>query len=399
MAIVDTANFGKAAKTTRQKLSWQAFKTLTPILLQAYQRTSPRLRKRIKKTAVSGYDPDIYGFKGGELKQLMATNYEKALRNIWKAEIAAPFLGIRDASKLEKAGAEAEAAAERHETIEMMQLATSDKVRKEFEDAFSPEQREAIGWLMSLIGQGEAYALFTSSKLVSVVNGTGARMGMAMQVMEEAKHFLVLRAMLKTLGIDKNLKDSAYLLFERIAAARPYTMMFGMNVVLESFATSMFAQFADYPGLRHIVHVFHMDEARHVGFPKSYAKEGNMPEWVSTSKAEAYRRLLLVAPALPLVFDYKPYFEALNLDCFEFFGKFLAKAARLADDTGFYLPQPSEEMLSQINLLFNSYTLAFEPHKFNGYKDYTKLHGNEYRADIMERELATFGKKVFGMAS
>lgn len=397
MATIDTANFGKGVKTMRQKISWEAFKVAAPALLGTYDRTSPAIRKRVKATAVSGYDPDIYGFKGGELKQLMATNYEKALRNIWKAEIAAPFLGIRDASKLEKAGQQVDD--EARDAVELLKLATSDTVRKEFEDAFSPEQRDAIGWLMSLIGQGEAYALFTSSKLVSVVQGTGARMGMAMQVMEEAKHFIVLREMLKTLGVDRNLKNSAYLLFERIAAAPPYTMMFGMNVVLESFATSMFAQFADYPGLRHIVHVFHMDEARHVGFPKSYAREGLMPEWVSTSTREKYRRLVLIAPAIPLVFDYKPYFEALGLDCFEFFGKFLAKSARLADDTGFYLPASSEDLLSQINLLFNSYTLAFEPEKFNGYKDYTKLHGNEYRADIMERELATFGKKVFGMAS
>lgn len=396
MPTVSPAEFGTGAKTLRQKASWEAFKVTVPALLKTYKRTSPQLRKRIKKNAVSGYDPDIYGFRGGELKQLMATNYEKALRNIWKAEIAAPFLGIRDASKLEKAGQQV--VEESREATELLKIATSDKVRKEFEDAFSPEQRDAIGWLMSLIGQGEAYALFTSSKLVSVVEGTGARMGMAMQVMEEAKHFIVLREMLKTLGIQRNLKDSAYLLFERIAAAPPYTMMFGMNVVLESFATSVFAQFADYPGLRHIVHVFHMDEARHVGFPKSYAKEGLMPEWVSTKRSEKFRRLVLIAPALPLIFDYKPYFEVLGLDCFEFFGKFLAKSARLADDTGFFLPSSSEELLSQINLLFNSYTLAFEPEKFAGYKDYTKLHGNEYRADIMERELATFGKQVFGIA-
>ncbi|RMF18632.1 MAG: ferritin-like domain-containing protein [Candidatus Dadabacteria bacterium] len=382
-------------KNARARLNWRIYETATPILSEVYRRASPLLRQRVKRRSTSGYDPDIYGFKGGELKRLTSNNYEKALRNIWKAEIHAPFLGVRDASKLEKAGASV--LEEQRETVELMKVATSEQVRKEFEDAFSPEEREAIGWLMSLIGHGEAYALLTSSRLISVVDGTGARLGMAMQVMEEAKHFMVLRAMLKFLGIDQNIKDSAYMLFERIAAAPPYTMMFGMNVVLESFATTLFAQFADYPGLRHIVHVFHMDEARHVGFPKTYAAEGMMPEWVSTKRSEKLRRAALLLPALPLIFDYKPHFEAVGIDCFGFFGKFLAKSARLADDTGFYLPRPSEELLAEINLLFNAYTLTYEPERYEGYRDYTRLGKNEYRKDIMEREIATFGARVFGL--
>jgi len=381
----------------RNKLGWKLYVEGTPYLSKAYKVVEPRLAKWMERRSVSGYDRSVYGFKGGELEKLTSTNYEKALRNIWKAEVQAPFLGIRDASKLEKAGKEV--AQERSQTVELMDVATSDKVKEEFNAAFSPEERRAIGYLMSLIGHGEAYALFTSSKLVSVVNGTGARLGMAMQVMEEAKHFMVLRQMLKFLDIDQELYDSAYLLFERIASAKPYTMMFGMNVMLESFATTLFAQFADYPGLRHIVHVFHMDEARHVGFPKSYSRAGNMPKWVSESKLEQRKRVGLMAPAIPLIFDYKPHFDTLGLDCFGFFGKFLAKASKLADDAGFDMPFEREDFLAQINLLFNSYTAAFDQDRFNGYHDYTMLGENEYRADIMARELEVFGKDVFGVAS
>ena len=55
--------------------------------------------------------------------------------------------------------------------------------------------------ILSLIGHGEAYALLTSATILNFVQGTGARVGMAMQVMEEAKHFIVLRKMLQTLGV------------------------------------------------------------------------------------------------------------------------------------------------------------------------------------------------------
>ncbi len=385
-------------KGLRQKAAWKLFSEGTPFLSHAYYRQlEPILFRRALKNSTSGYDPIGYSFHGGEFEKLTANNYEKALRNIWKAEIQAPYLGIRDASKLEKAGAEVND--EHRETVELMSVATSDMVRKEFEDAFSPEQRQAIGHILSLIGHGEAYAMFTSSKLVSVVQGTGARLGMAMQVMEEAKHFVVLREMLRTLGIDQPLKPCAYLLFERIANADPYTMLFGMNTVLESFATSVFAQFADYPGLRHIVHVFHMDEARHVGFPKTYAQNGGLPGWVTTSRKAQRKRLQLLLPAIPLIFEYKPYFEAIGLDNFSFWGKFLAKSVRVADDAGFEMPFTPEEFLSQINLLFNSYVTAFEPEKFDEYRDYTKLHRNEYREDIMARELQVFGPKVFGVAN
>jgi len=214
---------------------------------------------------------------------------------------------------------------------------------------------------------------------------------MAMQAMEEAKHFTVLRAMLKTLGIDEPLSDAAYILFERIAAAPAYRKLFGMNVVLESFATTVFAQFADFPALKHIVHVFHMDEARHVGFPRSYSQAGGVPARLATSEKEKWARTLLVAPVLPMIWDYKEDFEAIGLDAFAFFGRVIYKVAHLAETVGLPFQPNAEEFTSGLNLLFNAWRRHYEPEKFAGYRDYTALEAGDVRRDLLEREIEVFG--------
>jgi len=373
----------------RQRLALRAFRPAAPVIARAYRSIEPGRARRLKRKSPTGYDVASYSFHGSELETLIGRNYEKSLRNLWKAEIQAPYLGIRDASKLEKAGSSAEG--EVAEVDRLMEIATSEEVRRDFEAAFTPAEREAIGWLMSLIGHGEAYALYTSSTLVSVVEGTGAKLGMAMQAMEEAKHFIVLRALLKTLGIDKPIYDSAYILFEKVASASPYRRLFAMNVVIESFATTIFAQFADYPALQHVVGVFHQDEARHVGFPRNYAQAGLIPEKVTTSRRERAARTALLLPVLPLIFDYKPHFEALGLDCFGFFGRTIYKVANHADRVGLPGMVPADELISTMNLFFNAWTQAFEPERFDGYRDYTALKEGDVRRDLLAREAEVFG--------
>ncbi|MFN8160751.1 MAG: ferritin-like domain-containing protein [Solirubrobacterales bacterium] len=377
------------ATMSKQPLALKAFKSLAPPVARTYRSFEPRWARHLKRKSVTGYDVGAYAFGGGDLETLTARNYEKSLRNLWKAEIQAPYLGIRDATELEKAGAEAEAEAD--EVGRLMEVATSETVRREFEEAFSPEERQAIGRIMSLIGHGEAYALYTSASLVSVVEGTGAKLGMAMQALEEAKHFIVLRAMLKTLGIDHPVPDSAYILFERVANASPYRRLFAMNVMIESFATTIFAEFADFPALSHIVRNFHMDEARHVGFPANYAQAGLIPKSVTNSRREKLARTMLVIPVIPLIFDVKPDFETIGRDCFGFFGRTTYKVARHADRVGLPVLVPGEEFVANLNMFFNAWTQAFEPERYHGYRDYTALEEGQVRREMLDREIEVFG--------
>lgn len=383
----------KTAAEIRKEFWWGAFIHGAPIVSNCYRWLEPRWRNYVEKRQVSFYDDRTHTFQGVEDPSLIQRNYEKSLRHIWKAEVAAPYLGIRDATDTEKLGAEAETSDS--ETRALMERATSDVVRREFEEAFSPRQREAVCRLMSLIAHGEAYALYTSSTLLPFVEGTGAKMGMAMQVMEEAKHFYVLRAMIRTLGRSYPLADSAKILFENVARAKPYRKLFGMNVMLESFATSLFAQFAEYPGLRHILHEFHLDESRHVGFPKSYFEAGHIPHEVSHSTREKIARGLLLLPAASLIWDYKEDFEAVGVDCFAFWGRFISKASRLAESSGFPLYPSRKEFLFSMNLILNGYLKAFEPDRFAGYRDYTKLRDEDLPEEMARIEREVFGDDVF----
>ncbi len=356
-----------------------------------YRANEGRLRRRFEKRSPMNYDDRTATFHGGDMARLLGRNYEKALRNLWKAEIVAPYLGIHDASTVEKAARQSDGG----ELSAMLESATSDSVRRELAERFSPEERRALWRIISLIVHGEAYALYTSASLLPVVEGTGAKLGMAMQVMEEAKHFLVLRAMVTTVGELHPATDSARILLDNIASQEPYAKLFGMNVIVESVATSIFSRFADYPGLCHILPHFHRDEARHCGFAKSYADAGGVPASVTRSMSERRRRMRLIVPALPVIFDYKADFETLGYDVFEFFGKFLSKVTRLAEDARLPLHLPRTELLARLNLLANAWVYHFEPERWTGYRDYTLLGRNDIREDLVAAEREVYGQDIF----
>lgn len=392
------------AGTYRQTLSDKALRAGFESFMWAYHKGEPGIRNWIEKGLVNTYDDQTGEYIGGEDPLLVERNYEKAFAHLWKAESVAPYLDIHDASK-------ADWAAANHGVIigdlkregininpikESIERATSEEIRREFQESYSPEQRNAMVEIVSLIAHGEAYALYTSATLLPLVKGTGAKLGMSMQVMEEAKHFYTLRAMLNTIDRMRPLPTAARVLFENVARKQFYNKLFGMNVVLEGFATSMFSFFEDYPGLRHIFRGFHMDESRHCGFPHTYHAEGHIPAHVTKDLRYKWARLLMLSPAVPLIYDYMPYFDALNIDTFSFFGKVVAKITRLGERAGFDLPWPREETLIGINFFFNMYTRAMRPEKYSGFKDYTQVWKGELSEDMEQRELDTFGNDVYG---
>ena len=105
---------------------WKLYSALVNGIGLGYNTAEPRVLDRLLAKSKSGYNPDVYGFRGGELEHITSRNYEKALRNIWKAETKAPYLGIKDASKWEKA--ELQQAEETEETQKMIELVTSKQV-------------------------------------------------------------------------------------------------------------------------------------------------------------------------------------------------------------------------------------------------------------------------------
>jgi hypothetical protein len=386
--------------TTKQKLGDALFRHGVSGALGLWQANQQRIHRRTEKRLANRYDDRQACFIGGEMSDLTHRNYEKALSLLWKAETVAPYLGFHDASKADKVAGRAgtvigdlkRESGTAEEVRDLVETVKSEDVRREFQQAYSPQQREAICQIMSLLAHGEAYALYTSATLLPLVRGTGAKVGMAMQVMEEAKHFLVLREMLNTIDHVRPLSTAARVLFETIAHKSYYHKLFGMNVVLESFATNLFSHFENYPGLRHIMRPFHMDESRHCAFPQSYAELGNIPDHVTNDIKYQRARGRMLLPAIPLLFDYKPYFEVLGLDAFEFFGRFVVKADRLARRSGF--PLPGEPLLL-VSVFFNNYVRIFEPHKYDGFKDYTLMRKGEISDEMARRERDVFGDDIF----
>ncbi len=367
-----------------------------------------RLRKWADnpKKMANRYDDSTATFHGGEMELLTQRNYEKALAHIWKAELIAPYLNIRDASKADYVASNGGAVTAStsfmdpviitEEIKQSVERATSDEVRREFHEAHSPEKREALMRLVSFITHGEAYALYTSATLMPVVQGTGAKLGMAMQVMEEAKHFFTLREMCKSLDRIYPMTGSGKALVEVIARKDYYHKLFGMNVVLEGFATSIFGFLENQPGLRHIMRGFHMDESRHSAFPQTYAKLGNIPYHVTHSRRYQWARAMMFLPIGPLILEFKPLFDTLGYDTFAFFGKTLSKVSRLAENSGFPLPFERTEFLMGANILFNRWVRVLEPEKYEGFRDYTLLGIGELSQDMELREREVFGNDIFG---
>jgi hypothetical protein len=100
-----------------------------------------------------------------------------------------------------------------------------------------------------------------------------------MQVVEEAKHFVVLRELIQAFDVPvPRLSAWEYLLLEGSLKARGLDKFYAMNVVIETIALSIFGLLADKPGLE-VLRLFHLDESRHTALPDNYFKEFPMTAW------------------------------------------------------------------------------------------------------------------------
>ena len=316
------------------------------------------LDARLKRWHLGGrkgeYDDVRFEFEGGASEGLRKKHYDKSLRLLWKAEEQIPWSNFRDCSKNEKALLElAEGSLESAERVHLDKI-KSEQFRQQLDREYTPEQKQALVNILSTIGHGEAYAWMVATELLARgVQGTGARAALTMQVMEEAKHFVVLRELILAFDCPvPRMSVWEYIVMERTLKSRGLEKFFGMNVLIEGFALNLFGLFSTFPGLE-ILRLFHLDESRHTALPSNYFSEKPMTRRQRSGFFMRLRRSLLLAPTLPLMSYFEKDFAVLGLDIYDFAGSMLRKVAHLSERVGFELLLPQQKLLPMVNDLFN----------------------------------------------
>lgn len=306
----------------------------------------------------SNYDDLNFAFEGGAGERLRKVHYEKSLRLLWKAQQHAPFTGFRDCSSDETALMQlAEGALDKAERRQLARLKTED-YRAFLARHYTPKQRQAIVNILSTIAHGEAYAWLVSADLLAEVRSTGGRSAMTMQVLEEAKHFVVLRELLHAFDCTiPRMNVWEYITLENVLRQSGLEKFFGMNVLVEGLALSIFGTMASFPGLE-VLRMFHLDESRHTALPHNYFHDFPLSWWQKNNPVSMLRRVLLLMPAVPFLLRMEEDFAVLGIDVLDFGGSVLRKVFHLSDRVGFHLMVPEKVLLAQFNLMFNLYSAA-----------------------------------------
>ncbi len=334
----------------------------------------------------AAYDDDAYEFIGGPSETLRKKHYDKSLRLLWKAEQAAPWSTFRDATDGERTLLDAADKAMTADERAARTRITSAEFKALLDRAYSLEEKKALVGILSAIGHGEAYAWLVSASMLGEVQSTGARAAITMQVLEEAKHFVVLRELIQAFDVPvPRLSVWEYMLLEGCLKAKGLDRFFGMNVLVETIALSIFGLLADKPGLE-ILRLFHLDESRHTALPANYFKEFPLSTWASKSPSRRMSRFMMALPAVPLVLLLEADLAVIGVDAFEFAGSVLRKAIHLAERGGFLLPLPSAQLMPIFNAVFNAYCKVTRPgHTFRNYMVADTTRGSA-EADV-EREI------------
>ncbi len=307
------------------------------------------------------YDDLSYEFLGGPADTMRKKHYDKSLRLLWKAEDHAPFLGFKDCTAVEKQLHEmAFRGMSDEERAHVARLSTHE-FKTLIHREYTLRERQAVVNVLSAIGHGEAYAWLVSAQLLAEVKSTGARAALTMQVLEEAKHFLVLRELIRAFDVPiPRLSAPEYLMLEQVIKAKGTEKLFGMNVVVEGIALGLFGMMSHLPGLE-VLRLFHLDESRHTGLPNNYFREFPMSKWERRNPLKRLNRLAMVLPALFLVPVLEDDLAELGIDVFEFGGSVIRKIAVLAHRNGFDLPADNDILLGLVNTAINAYGRVGRP--------------------------------------
>lgn len=327
------------------------------------------------------YDDENYEFIGGPNDELRKKHYDKSLRMLWKAEEHASWSSFKDCTKEEQIMMQlAEGALSDAEKTEVKRIKSAE-YRKLLNDSYTPAQKQALVNILSMIGHGEAYAWLVSNEVLRDVKSTGAKAALTMQVVEEAKHFVVLRELIQAFEMPiPRLMVWEYLVLEGALKADGLEKFFGMNVLVEGVALSIFGALSSYPGLE-ILRLFHLDESRHTALPTNYFKTKPMNWWDRNNPVSLLKRTYLIVPAIPLAMRMEADFAELGVDVFDFAGSLVRKVINLAYRVGFNLPMPQNTLKAAINAIFNAYCRATRD-------DHTYVEFLDSEATLGEEELA-----------
>ncbi len=350
--------------------------------VNAWVRGRDRVLKRLHLGGrKADYDDLAYEFLGGPADTLRKKHYDKSLRLLWKAEAQAPWSSFRDCSRSERALFRQALEGMSPDEQAVCARLTDPEFRAMLRREYTLEERRAIVSILSAIGHGEAYAWLVSAELLPIVKSTGAKAALTAQILEEAKHFVVLRELIQAFDVEiPRLCAWEYVLLERVFKSQGLDRLFGMNVIVESVALGIFGMLSTFPGLE-LLRLFHLDESRHTALPVNYFAEFPLSRWQRYGPSARMRRLNLLLPAIPLVFHFEADLAVLGIDTFEFGGSVIRKAARLMDRAGFTLPLPTSTVVSAVNALFNAYCLATRPgHTIRDYRKAESTRGTRERA-------------------
>jgi hypothetical protein len=307
------------------------------------------------------YDDLHYEFIGGDRDALRRKHYDKSLKLLWKAEKHAPWSTFHDGGDdlpLVKIARESMTKAERAAGKKLASKEFRAKLAREYTLA----ERRALVKVLCAIGHGEAYAWLVSAEVLGEVQSTGARAALTMQVVEEAKHFVVLRELIHAFDVEVPRQSAwEYLLLEQVLKADGLDKLFGMNVLVEGIALSIFGMLAHFPGLE-ILRLFHLDESRHTALPVNYFKEFPLSRWERVNPLKRLKRLNLVLPAIPLVFYLEEPLAELGIDALELGGSVIRKVTSLAERAGFEPEGAGQALGERLNALFNGYASLTRPH-------------------------------------
>lgn len=301
------------------------------------------------------YDDHAYEFIGGAADTMRKKHYEKSLRLLWKAETHAPQLGFQDATSEEKQLRSMALRAMSDEERAAVQRLSTEDFKRLLDREYTLREKQAVVAVLSAIGHGEAYAWLVSAQLLAEVKSTGARSALTLQVLEEAKHFLVLRELVRAFDVEvPRLSAPEYLMLERVLKARGVEKLFGMNVLVEGIALGLFGMMSHLPGLE-ILRLFHLDESRHTGLPSNYFREFPLGDKATKSPRAQLGRLSMVIPAVLLIPTLEADLAELGIDAADFGGAVIRKITILAERNGFSLSLPMPTLLGIVDRVLNAY--------------------------------------------
>ena len=344
--------FRKVKINSKAQAFHRSFEGIANTLVRRYDGVKRHIGLQGRK---ANYDDLAYEFVGGAGEELRLKHYDKSLKLLWKAERLAPWSSFHDCTREERQLlALADQALNAKEKVARHQL-TRPEFKERLRQEYTLRERQAIVNVLSAIGHGEAYAWLVASDLLREVQSTGARAALTMQVMEEAKHFVVLRELVRAFDVSiPRLSAWEYLFLEEAYKAQGLEKFFGMNVLIEAIALGIFGMFSTFPHLE-ILRMFHLDEARHTALPANYFQAFPLATKEKKRLSNRVTRLKMVLPVIPFIFYMEEDLAELGIDVFEFGGSVARKVLHLTERIGFQLPIPNHSLTYLFNEMFNAY--------------------------------------------